>query len=194
MQRPTIRRSSITTVAAAAVLVVATGGTSAYAAHLVTSKQIKNNTIKSIDVRDGSLTAADLAPGTIPMPYGGSYAYSKFHDDPVSISPSAQVISLPIPQAGNYVIDATFVARTLDAAAHVVDCTLAAGGDNDVKEVWLHSNDGTGGHRESMALQVVHGYAAPGVATLTCSSGTNTDVLNTKITAIKVDHLANSAG
>ena len=64
-----------TVVAAALVLAVATTG-GAVAGGLITSKQIKNNTIKSIDVRDGNLTgadvkdggltSADLAAGTIP--------------------------------------------------------------------------------------------------------------------------------
>lgn len=34
----------------------------------IKSKDIKNNKVKGIDIRDGSLTAADLAPGTIPAP------------------------------------------------------------------------------------------------------------------------------
>lgn len=53
-----------TVVAAAVVIAVAsTGG--AVAGGLITSKQIKNNTIKSIDVRDGSLTGTDIADGSI---------------------------------------------------------------------------------------------------------------------------------
>ena len=53
-----------TVVAAALVIAVAsTGG--AVAGGLITSKQIKNNTIKSIDVRDGNLTGTDIADGSI---------------------------------------------------------------------------------------------------------------------------------
>jgi hypothetical protein len=187
-------RSTFVTVIAAVIILALAGTTGAVAGGLITSKKIKNNTIKSIDVRNGTLTAADMAPGTIPMPYGGSYAYSKFHDASVDISPTAEAMSLPIPQAGNYVIDATYTARNLDSARQIVVCTLAAGGDNDVQEIWLPLNGSLGGHRESMAQQVVHGYAAPGVATLSCDGGANTDVLNIKMTAIKVDHLSNTAG
>ena len=53
-----------TVVAAAAVLAVATTG-GAVAGGLITSKQIKNNTIKSIDVRDGNLTGTDIADGSV---------------------------------------------------------------------------------------------------------------------------------
>jgi len=182
-----------TVMAATVVLAVATTG-GAVAGGLVTSAKIKNNTIKSIDVRNGTLTAADMAPGTIPMPYGGSYAYAKYNNGPVDISPAATVLSLPIPQAGNYVIDATYVVRNLDAGSQMVSCTLAAGGDNDFKQVWLRANDGSGGNREAAALQVVHGYAAAGTATLSCDGGTNADLLDVKVTAIKVDHLSNAAG
>jgi len=53
-----------TVVAAAVVIAVAsTGG--AVAGGLITSKQIKNNTIKSIDVRDGNLTGTDIADGSL---------------------------------------------------------------------------------------------------------------------------------
>ena len=53
-----------TVVAAAVVLTIATTG-GAVAGGLITSKQIKNNTIKSIDVHDGSLTGADVADGSL---------------------------------------------------------------------------------------------------------------------------------
>ena len=49
-----------TVVAAAVVLTIATTG-GAVAGGLITSKQIKNDTIKSVDVKDGSLAGADVA-------------------------------------------------------------------------------------------------------------------------------------
>ena len=53
-----------TVVAAAAVLAITTTG-GAVAGGLITSKQIKNNTIKSIDVRNGNLTGTDIADGSL---------------------------------------------------------------------------------------------------------------------------------
>jgi hypothetical protein len=197
MHRPTIRRSSVVTVAAAAALVVAAGGTSAYAAHLVTSKQIKNNTIRSIDVRDGALTSADLAPGTIPAPYGGTSAYSTYHDAGVSIQSQVSgqdptVLSLAVP-AGSYVFDATTWLSN-GASNLLARCTLSAGGDNDVKRQFLEAA-GSGADESSVALQVVHTFAAPGTAKLTCYGfGVNAFANNTKLTGVKVDHLSNVAG
>jgi hypothetical protein len=57
--------STFGTVVAAAVVISFVGAGGAVAGGLITSKQIKNNTIKSIDVRDGSLTGADVADGSI---------------------------------------------------------------------------------------------------------------------------------
>jgi hypothetical protein len=200
MHRPHLRRSSVVTVVAAAALVVATGGTSTYAAHLITSKQIKNNTIKSIDVRNGTLTPADMAPGTIPAPpapYAGTSAYSTFHDAGVSIQNQASgqdptVLSLSVP-AGSYVFNATTWLNN-GASNLLARCTLSAGGDNDVKRQFLEQS-GTGAYAASVSLQVVHTFGAPGSATFTCYGfGVNATANNSKITAIKVDHLTNTAG
>jgi hypothetical protein len=56
-------RPTYSAVVATLALVVSLGGTS-YAAVKVTSKDIANDTIKSVDVHDGSLTSKDLATST----------------------------------------------------------------------------------------------------------------------------------
>jgi hypothetical protein len=58
-------RNRHATVVAYLALFVALGG-SAYAVTRITSKQIKNNTIKSIDVKDRSLLSRDFKPGQLP--------------------------------------------------------------------------------------------------------------------------------
>jgi hypothetical protein len=199
MRRPTfhIRKGSLATIAAAALLVIATGGTSAYAAHVITSKQIRNNTIKSIDVRNGTLTAVDMAPGTIPAPYGGTAAYSRFHDAARSIqsqvsSEDPTVVSLDVP-AGSYVFSATTWLNN-GTTPLLARCTLIAGGDTDAKRIFLESS-ATGSYAQSAALQVVHTFASPGTAKLTCwSFGAAATANDTKLTGIRVDHLSNSAG
>ena len=199
MRRPHLRKSSVATIAAATAIVVATGGTGAYAAHLITSKQIKNNTIKSIDVRNGTLTTADLAPGTIPAPYGGTSAYSTYHDAGVSISTLAAgldpvVLNLNIPSAGSYTILATTALFNSGGAGVLARCTLNAGGDSDQKHVSLGANGGVA-DGETTALQIVHTFAAAGTATLRCYSfSVAVGAQDTKITATKVDHLTNTPG
>jgi hypothetical protein len=200
MRRPHIRTSSVATIAAATALVVASGGTSAYAAHLITSKQIKNNTIKSIDVRDGTLTAADIAPGTIPAPYAGTSAFSTYHDAAVNIQSQVSgqdptVLSLNLP-AGSYVISGTTWLENNSASYTVITrCTLAAGGDTDLKRPTLEQVATGNATSAALALQVVHTFSSPGAATMRCYAfGVPVDAKDTKITATKVDHLTNTPG
>lgn len=194
MHRPHLRRSSVVTVAAAAALVVATGGTTTYAAHLITSKQIKNNTIKSIDVRDGTLAPADMAPGTIPSPYGGSYAYSTFHDAGVNYQNGATVLTLSVPTSGSYVLNAS--TWLLNGATPVLArCVLSAGGDSDTKRTFLEAAGTDKASYATVSLQAVHTFASAGTATLFCDNfGAPGGAYDSKITAIKVDHLTNTAG
>jgi len=197
MRRPHFRKGSFATVTAVTALVIAMGGTG-YAASLITSKQIKNGTIKGVDIHAATIPSSKLAPGTIPAPYGGTSAYSTFHDAAVSIQNQvggvdATVISLNVP-AGSYVFDATTWLEN-GATPVLVRCTLAAGGDSDLKRPLLEANGGGAASSQSVALQVVHTFAAPGTAKLMCwSFGAATTVNNTKLTAIAVDHLSNVAG
>jgi hypothetical protein len=198
MRRPSIRKSSVTTVAATAVVlaIASTGG--AVAGGLVTSAKIKNNTIKSIDVRNGSLTGADLAPGTIPAPYGGTYAYSTFHDAAVALVPGltpTTVLTLNIPSAGSYVASATTVVNNASASEASIACSLVADGDNDTKSVFVQKLATDSHNRDQYALQVVHTFGGPGTVRLACQTlGTTISAANAKVTAVKVDHLSNVAG
>lgn len=51
-------------VVALLALALSLGGT-AYAAKLITSKEIKNNTVKSVDIRNGGVAAVDIKKGAI---------------------------------------------------------------------------------------------------------------------------------
>lgn len=198
MRRPSIRKSSVATVVGAAVVlaVATTGG--AVAGGLVTSAKIKNNTIKSIDVRNGSLTGADLAPGTIPAPYGGTSAYSTFHDGAVAVAATVApttVVTLNIPSAGSYVANATTLVNNGGASEASIACTLIADGDNDSKSVFVQKFATDSHNRDLYALQVVHTFGGPGTVRLACQTfGASVTAANAKVTAVKVDHLSNVAG
>ena len=60
-----LRRPSLPHVVAVLAVALVLGSGSAYAAAQITSKNIKNNTIKSVDVKDGGLTGTDLADGSV---------------------------------------------------------------------------------------------------------------------------------
>lgn len=59
------RRFGLSHLVAVLAVALVLGSGTAYAAKQITSKNIKNNTIKSIDVKDGALTGTDVADGTI---------------------------------------------------------------------------------------------------------------------------------
>jgi hypothetical protein len=63
-QRLAGKRPSGAMVVSVAALVVAMGGTS-YAAGMIGSNQIRDNSIRSIDIKDGGIFARDLAPGVL---------------------------------------------------------------------------------------------------------------------------------
>lgn len=58
-----VLKNRITAVLAGSALVVGLGATGAVAGSLITSKQIENGTVRSVDVKDESLRVADLRPG-----------------------------------------------------------------------------------------------------------------------------------
>lgn len=59
-----IRNERLAAVAAGTAILVGIGSVTAVAADWVTSKDIKNNTIKTVDVRDNTLTRADISDRT----------------------------------------------------------------------------------------------------------------------------------
>jgi hypothetical protein len=193
--------STFATVVVAAIVLALVGATGAVAGGLITSKKIKDNTIKSRDVRNGALTGVDVADGSlgaVDLSAGTlSSAYSTFHDAGISIQNQVSgqdptVISLAVP-AGNYVFSATTWIDNGNADL-LARCTLSAGGDSDVKRQFLEQS-GTGADSASVALQVVHTFATAGTAKLTCYSfGVPTSVNNTKLTGIRVNALSNVAG
>lgn len=217
MRRPTIRKGSFANVAAFTALVIAMSGGTAYAATVITSKQIKNGTIQGIDIRNstipgtkllagsipgtklvaGSIPGSKLAPGTIPAPYAGTAAYSTFHDAGVNIqnqvaSQDPTILTLAVP-AGSYVFNATTWLNN-GSTWNLARCTLYAGGDSDSKRIALEPI-GANTYAVPAALQAVHTFASPGVAKFSCHSfGVPAAATDSKLTAIKVDHLSNVPG
>jgi hypothetical protein len=203
--------STFGTVIAAVVILALAGTTGAVAGGLITSKKIKNETIKSIDVKngnlqgvdiaDGSLSGADIANGSIGAAdlAGGTLtsAYSSFHNAGVNVAAQVSgqdptVLSLSVP-AGSYVFTATTWLNN-GAADLLARCTLSAEGDNDVKRQFLEAA-GTGAYAASVTMQVVHTFASAGTAKLTCYGfGVNASANDSKITGVRVSSLSNVAG
>src|SRR3954470_19644132 len=95
-----IRRPSPALVISIVALVMSCGGTAAAARFLITSsKQIKNGAVTGADVRDGSLTARDLAAGALPRATDGGAATEAYRKTGPELPDggSATVATLDLP-------------------------------------------------------------------------------------------------
>ncbi len=204
--RGTTRRPSPALVVASVALFVALGGTSiaAVTAALprgsVGTVQLKQNAVTGAKVRNGSLLRADFKGGQIPAgaqgaagpagpqgDTGPSNAYARSVDGPIAIPVTGTTLAtLTIPQAGSYVISAkTYVTGSTTS---IVTCRLEAGGDVDQSQTL----SGVVGASFTLALLVVHTFAAPGTVDLKCSAAATQQAYFAKIAAIRVGSIANS--
>jgi hypothetical protein len=121
-------------------------------------------------------------------------AFSTFHDGGIDMPSSVGTIgTLNIPKAGSYVINAKLWALDVSATnATSGECTLSAGADSDTTkfDALGNSTDDT----ESVALQLVHTFSAPGSVVLACTDNGIGDMqaFDTKITAVQVAELTNT--
>ncbi|HXH79266.1 hypothetical protein [Nocardioides sp.] len=65
MRLPQLRRPSPSMAVSILALVIATGGTSVAAAGLISSENIRNNSVKSVDVKDQNLKGRDIKNGSL---------------------------------------------------------------------------------------------------------------------------------
>jgi hypothetical protein len=146
----------------------------------------------------GVSTAVRSAQSATPQPKAAAAAttanraFSGFHDGGIAMPSSlGNLVTLKIPAAGSYVINAKLVALNNSTIASVNDrCRLTAGGNFDEVRFDLAGNDND--DTDAVALQVVHSFSAPGSVTLSCTDLGKGDVIAqlTKITAVEVGELS----
>lgn len=190
----------------------------------VGTKQLKNNAVTSVKVKDGSLLKGDFAAGQLPAgpagpagpkgdkgdkgaqgntgPEGPSTAYGAFHDelilleDHTSGSPLTVATLSGLP-AGSYAIQAKLVADSESSTEDYTSCTLAAEGDNDNADDYLGTGQTGDSYRAVFAMQVLHTFSGTGSATISCYHSDPTElafVKEIKITAIKLGSIAANTG
>jgi hypothetical protein len=109
--------------------------------------------------------------------------------------PDPVILTLTIPKAGKYVVMAKLWVSNTGQVAATATCRLDAGADFDrVRASVFAPTVSSPTPSASLALTVVHEYAAAGTAVLRCSGGGQLISANAiKITAIKVGALTNTA-
>ena len=175
--------ASFSNVVALTALFVALGGTS-YAATRISSKQIKNNSVRGVDIKNRTIKSKDIAKGVIgatlqstaaqavrdagPTGVGASQSYT-----PVAtlggLEPGAYVLLAKVNQAGN--------ARTEGR------CRIQAENDYDDSARGLREQGTSEGHN----LQLVHSFGGTGTATLACrAAGGSWSTSDAKLVAIRI--------
>jgi hypothetical protein len=186
-------RLSYANVMATIALFLALSGSS-YAALKISGKQIKKGTVTSKQIKDHSVRGRDLARGLLASAKAAPLASAAFEASrdagPSNVPPSTSyttVATLSDVQSGAYVV----FAKTNMASSQTESsrCRLTAGASVDESNRGLRAN----GTPESNELQLAHVFTSPGDVVLACRTVSGTwAASDTKILAIKVGSATSS--
>ena len=184
--------------------------TVALAPNSVGTPQLKPNAVTAAKVRNGSLSKADFRVGQLPAGPAGragpagpggpagprgeagpagaagpSDAFSRFQIAPVTVPQSLTTLSsLPLPQAGKYVVWAKAYFRS--PTQGVVTCRLVVGAGYDESQTLMRGD----GAPFPLATNAVADLASAGSADFRCfSADPNTQASWINMSAIKVANL-----
>jgi hypothetical protein len=170
-------------VIALCALFVALGGTS-YAVTKIGSKQIKNNSVRSVDIKNRTIKSKDLARGVIGATLQSTAAQAARDAGPTGVGASQQftpVATLGGLEPGAYVLLAK-VNQSSNAKTEG-RCRIQAEGDYDDSNRGLRAEGTPEGHN----LQLLHTFGGTGTAVLACrSAGGSWSAADAKLTAIKI--------
>ncbi|MFT4288538.1 collagen-like protein [Nocardioides sp.] len=170
-----LRRPSTGTVLGATALVVALAGTgtAADAAKLISGNTIKPNTITTKQIKDGTLTVADLAPGTLatgstgpagpagpkgatgPAGANGVSGFQTVQATSPSVASGAVATAMASCPTGKKVLGATAWWSTVDAAVQIYPHFATS----ETTYVAKDKNPGTGS--DAITLQINCAAVAP---------------------------------
>lgn len=188
-------------------LCVALGG-SAYAATVITSKQIKNGTIQNVDVKKGTLQSSSLSSGVqkilktksaVPAASTGKIGYEAVRKAGPENQPANQIVTaatLTVP-AGAYVITANTIMTAFTGTTNPLEalfgangsltgsCTLDAAGVTDQSLQTIAVNDRQ--TPATLGMQLTRTVGAPADIKLNCSATIPWRLSETSIIATKAD-------
>ena len=175
--------ASFSNVVAVMALFVALGGTS-YAATRIGSKQIKNNSVRSVDIKNRTIKSKDIARGVIGATLQSTAAQAVRDAGPSNVPASTNytpVATLGGLEPGAYVLLAKV--NQSGSARTEGRCRIQAEGDYDDSNRGLRENTTPEGHN----LQLVHSFGGPGTAVLACRAVAGTwSAADAKLLAIRI--------
>ena len=183
--------ATFSNVVAMLALFMALGGTS-YAALKIGSKQIRNNSVKSVDlrnngiksrdIRDATITGKDIAPGVIGGELKATAAEARRDSGPNNVPANQNfttVATLSGLEPGAY-----YISGKVNQASDIVAqgrCRITTENDYDDSSQGLRAHGAATGHN----LQLIHTFGGTGTATLACrSTAGNWSAADTKLIAI----------
>jgi hypothetical protein len=170
-------------VIALCALFVALGGTS-YAVTRITSKQIKNNSIRSVDIKNRTIKSKDIARGVIGSTLQSSAAQVVRDAGPTNVAASQSytpVATLGGLEPGAYVL----LAKVNQSANTFTEgrCRIQAESDVDDSNRGLRPQGTPEGHN----LQLVHSFGGTGTAVLACRAAAGAwTASDAKLLAIRI--------
>ena len=175
--------ATFSNVIALCALFVALSGTS-YAVTRITSKQIRNNTIRSVDIKNRTIKSRDIARGVIGATLQSSAAQVVRDAGPTNVGSSQSytpVATLGGLEPGAYVL----LAKVNQSANTFTEgrCRIQAESDVDDSNRGLRPQGTPEGHN----LQLVHSFGGTGTAVLACRSAAGAwTASDAKLLAIRI--------
>ena len=175
--------ATFSNVIALCALFVALGGTS-YAVTRITTKQIKNNTIRSADIKNRTIKSRDIARGVIGTTLQSSAAQVVRDAGPTNVAASQSytpVATLGGLEPGAYVL----LAKVNQSANTFTEgrCRIQAESDVDDSNRGLRPQGTPEGHN----LQLVHSFGGTGTAVLACRAAAGAwTASDAKLLAIRI--------
>ena len=163
-----------------AIVLACAGG--AVAASKINGGEIKKGTVTSKQVKNKTLKEGDLKPSTVAALRGAPIdAYGASATAPLALGPSTEVLSLELP-AGSYVLGGQTVLLNPDNLITEPVCRLAAAGSSIRARATLAEFD-----RDTLPFNLTASSNEPFTATLTCEQAGNESAEDRSLTATRVD-------
>jgi len=175
--------ASFSNVVAVMALFVALGGTS-YAATRIGSKQIRNNSVRSVDIKNRTIKSKDIARGVIGSTLQSTAAQASRDAGPSNVGASSSytpVATLGGLEPGAYVL----LAKVNQSSNSRTEgrCRIQAEGDYDDSNRGLREQGTPEGHN----LQLIHTFGGTGTAVLACRAAAGIwSAADAKLIAIKI--------
>jgi hypothetical protein len=175
--------ATFSNVIALCALFVALGGTS-YAVSKIGSKQIKNNSVRSVDIKNRTIKSKDIARGVIGATLQATAAQATRDSGPTNVGASQSFT--PVATLGGLEPGAYVLFAKVNQSSNMRTegrCRIQAEGDYDDSNRGLREQGTPEGHN----LELIHTFGGTGTTVLACRAVAGVwSAADAKLIAIKI--------